>query len=341
MQKFFRALLRSAAVTAIAGICAVQGAGLAAAGDEPKDELRQPFIKAMEGKTVAFVPTSMGFDITDGWAQYIGADADRFGYKLIVKDPAFKADVGTQILSSLIAEKPDVIVVHNIDVQSYTRLLKKAQEAGIKVIQVNMKSAYSTDAFVGADFFEMGSKGAEYLVKTCNPKDGKSGEIAVMQGALTAAASVYQITGVMAVLEKHPEMKLVANQAADWDSSKAHDIATTILQQHPNVCGFFGFWDWQDIGIGTAAKEAGKKVEIVTSGGGNVIDCEKIEDGTFSYVIDFDVPGQARDITDLIKIYFQNPSAAGSNKIALYTPFKYMDKNNYKSIGCWQLKNKS
>ena len=330
------------AKTAVLTSVLIAAGSVASAQDGPKDELREPYINALKGKTVAFVPTSMGFDLTEGWAEYIGKDAAANGYNLVVTDPAFDTNKGTQILSSLIADKPDVMVVHNIDVQSYARLLKKAEKEGIKVIQVNMKSTYSTDAYVGADWFDVGARGAEYLAKSCSPENGKSGKIAIVQGALTAAASVYQIRGVEAVLKDHPDIQIVANQPADWDSSKAQTITSTILQQHPDICGFFGFWDWMDIGIGAAVKEAGKldDVEIVTSGAGNILDCEKLEEGTFDYVINYDVPGQSRDITNLIKQYLQTDSPAGANKHALYTPLQLMTKGNYADYGCWELSKK-
>ena len=42
---------------------------------------------------------------------------------------------------------------------------------------------------------------------------------------LTAAASIYQMQGISNVLSKHPEIQLVSNQAADWDATKAKNIA--------------------------------------------------------------------------------------------------------------------
>ena len=46
--------------------------------------------------------------------------------KFEIRDPHFSADAGAQALTSLISEKPDVIIVHNPDVQSYAKLLKRA-----------------------------------------------------------------------------------------------------------------------------------------------------------------------------------------------------------------------
>ncbi|TIX88298.1 MAG: hypothetical protein E5V17_06625, partial [Mesorhizobium sp.] len=48
-------------------------------------------------------------------------------------------NAGIRAMQGAIAEKPDLIIVQNPDVQTYARLLKQAQAAGIKVLQVNMQ----------------------------------------------------------------------------------------------------------------------------------------------------------------------------------------------------------
>src|SRR6185437_15256111 len=159
----------------------------------------------LAGKTIAFVPVTMGIDLTEGWAAVMKQQADRLGMKFEIRDPHFSADAGAQALTSLISEKPDVIVVHNPDVQSYARLLKKAEEAGIYVVQVNMRSSYSTDVFVGADYVGMGEKIGQRLVDKCSPANGGSGKVAITQGVLTAAASVYQMQGINNVLSQHSD----------------------------------------------------------------------------------------------------------------------------------------
>ena len=98
------------------------------------------------------------------------------GVNFDIRDPNWSTDAGAQAITSLITEKPDVIVVHNPDVQSYARLLKKAEEAGIYVVQVNMRSSYSTDAFVGADYVGMGERIGQRLIDKCSPANGGSGK---------------------------------------------------------------------------------------------------------------------------------------------------------------------
>ena len=47
---------------------------------------------------------------------------------------------------------------------------------------------------------------------------------------------------------KHPEIKVVSDQAANYDPAKARAIMETVLQQHPDLCGVVGIWDNQDVG---------------------------------------------------------------------------------------------
>ena len=46
-------------------------------------------------------------------------------------------------------------------------------------------------------------------------------------------------------IAQHPEMQIVANQAADWDATKAHSVTSTILKQNPDLCGIYDLWEVQ------------------------------------------------------------------------------------------------
>jgi ribose transport system substrate-binding protein len=192
---------------------------------------------------------------------------------------------------------------------------------------------------VGADYIEIGELAGQAIVDNCG--DGTSGEVAIVQGVLTAAASAYQLRGVSNILSQHPNIKIVSNQAADWDSSKARTITETTLQQNPNLCGVIGFWDGMDVGVGAAVQEAGKAddVFVVTSGGGGKAGCDNLENGFFDLNISYDVPGQARDLSDAIKALLQTDYEPGSNNFLWYTKLKLLTKENldtYRGSGaCW------
>lgn len=301
------------------------------------DEIRQPTLDALKGKKVVFVPMSMSFDLPEGWAAIMNKEASRLGYTLDIRDANWSTDTGTRALTQAITEKPDVIIVQNFDVASYARTLKKAQDAGIKVIQVNMKSSYQTDAFVGADWYGIGVYAANRMVEKCGKDSGKSGKIALVQGPATAAASVYQLNAITETLKEHPDIQIVSSQTGDWDQSKARGIAQTVIQQHPDLCGIIGFWDAMDAGTGAAIKESGKDIYLITSGGGNKTACQGVENGTFNEVISYDVEGQGRDLNNTIKVLLQSPEPAGSLKFALYTPNKIISKETMSPTSCWDL----
>lgn len=301
------------------------------------DATRAPYYDAFKGKRVAYVPVAMGFDLTEGWAAGLKEALLPLGMTFDVRDPNWNTDAGAQAITALISEKPDVLVVHNPDVQSYARLLKRAEDAGIHVVQVNMRSSYSTGVFVGADYVGMGEQIGHRLVEKCSPANGGSGKVAITQGVLTAAASIYQMQGIESVLKQAEGMQIVSNQAADWDSTKARNIAATVIQQHPDLCAITGFWDVMDIGTAAAIKDSGKDVFLLTQGGGNRMACDNIANGTFSEVVVYHVPGQARDMATMIKHLLQQGEKAGATKTTLFTPLVFLNKDNMTAASCWDL----
>ena len=304
------------------------------------DPARDKYYSALEGKKVAYVPLAMGFDLTEGWYAGMKKALEPLGITMILRDPNWSADAGSKAISSLISEKPDAIVVHNPDVQTYAKLLRKAEKAGIHVVQVNMKSAFPTDAFVGADWIEIGELVTQKVIDQCG--SGTSQKIAIVQGVLTAAASAYQLRGVSNILEQNPDIKVVSNQAADWDSTKARAITETTLQQHPDLCGIVGFWDGMDIGTGAAVKEAGmdEQVFLATSGGGGKTGCDNLKNDIFDVFVSYDVPGQARDLSNVVKSLLQSGNEPGkAGKVSLFTQLQTLTKDNMASYmgsgACW------
>jgi simple sugar transport system substrate-binding protein/ribose transport system substrate-binding protein len=333
-----RRLLKGAlsAIVLVTGI-AVSLAYLAQAKgiDEP---FRAGYKQALAGKTVAYVPVAMGFDLAQGWLEGLKKELEPIGVKIVTRDPNWNTNAGAQAITTLIEEKPDVMVIHNPDVQTYAKLLKKAEESGIPIVQINMRSNYPSVVFVGADWVEVGERDTLAVVDACK---GKSNKIAIMQGALSAAASAYTLKGVENILAKHPEIKVVSSQAADWDASKAKGIAQTVLKQHPDLCGIVGFWDGMDIGTAAAIKEAGLtgKVFLATSGGGEQRGaCDQVKAGAFDLDLSYDVPTQASNMAAVIKWLLQNPGKTGTAKGSIYTTLIPITHGNASVEGtCWKL----
>ncbi|MGO4712882.1 sugar ABC transporter substrate-binding protein [Bradyrhizobium sp. 2TAF24] len=321
-----------------AALAAMAAAGPAMAQQGLDEPFQAPFKAALAGKTVAYVPVAMNFDLTEGWFAGVKKELEPYGVKVIVRDPNWSTSAGAQAVTTLISEKPAAIIVHNPDVQTYAKLMQRAENEGIYVIQINMGSVYRSSAFVGANWIEIGERDAEAVVKAC---EGKSNKIAIVQGALSAAASAYTLKGVENVLAKHPEIKVVSSQAADWDAAKAKAITQTVLKQNPDLCGIVGFWDGMDIGTAAAVKEAGLagKVFVATSGGGERRGaCELVKSGAFDLDVSYDVPTQAADMAAMIKWLLSSGVKAGSTKGSIYTTLIPITKDNAAlDTTCWNL----
>ena len=229
--KMTKCLIGAAALSAFAALPAAAQQGL----DEP---FQADFKTALTGKTVAYIPVAMNFDLTEGWFAGVKKDLEPYGMKVIVRDANWSTNAGAQALTTLISEKPAAIIVHNPDVQTYAKLMQRAENEGIYIIQINMGSVYRSSAFVGANWIEIGERDAQAVVKAC---EGKSNKIAIVQGALSAAASAYTLKGVENVLAKNPQIKVVSSQAANarapvsWSSPapSTSTSATTYRRKPP------------------------------------------------------------------------------------------------------------
>lgn len=303
------------------------------------DPTRAPTYAAIKGKRVAFVPLGMGLDLTEAWAAGMKKQADDLGYKFDVRDPNWSTDAGAQAVTQLITEKPDVLVLHNPDIQAYARLIQRAQAAGIPVLQINLKSSVLSEAFVGPDWVALGEKVAELAVQKCSPKNGGSGKVSISQLTITAASNIYQMKGVQNVLSKNPDIKVVSTQGGDTQAAKARAATSTVLQQNPDLCGIIGFWDGQDVGNAAAVKAAGLqgKVSVFTSGGGERSQCAKVADGEYFAYVSYNAALQSRDLNTMIKFLLQSKTQAGTIKTNLFNTLDVITKDKPRPTACYSL----
>jgi ABC-type sugar transport system substrate-binding protein len=315
--------------------------GVANAQNAMKDPLRDSYHQIYKDKKVVFVPVFMGLDLTEGWSKVMAAEAKRLGYSYEVRNSNFNTAAGAQTITSLISEKPDVLVVQNPDVQSYAKLLQQAENAGIPVIQLNMKTNYQTTGFVGGDAEEIGERQAKAAVAKCGngPQPGK---VLILAGPPTSPWSAYMMQGYNNILKNNQKMQIVSVQSTgDYESNKAKSITQVVLQQHPDLCAILGVWDNTDVGTAAALKEAGKTNQVLlsTSGGGGELACKGLREGLWQHYVSYDVPGQARDLNALIKAALQNKGTIGKTKTVLYTPLVEFTPKSLGNEQCWTVDN--
>jgi ribose transport system substrate-binding protein len=294
----------------------------------------------MEGKKVIFVPISMGISLTEGWARRMQEQAQIHGYTIDIRDAAFNTGAMSELLARAISEAPDVLVVHNPTIQLLARQIRQAENAGIRVLQINLQSNEHSTAFVGADWHRIGREIAEDIVAECGAGSGKSGKVSVIPGQLTAADSVMLNEAAFAVFDEHPEIEVVSNQASDWEPEKARQITATVLQQHADLCAIFGHWDVHTLGAGNAVIDAGLEdsVLVYATGGGDDVACTAIEDGVLDRMWSYDADGQGRDAATLINIILQGARSEDGSMLIAESPLKVIKAGeSYDASQCWSM----
>ena len=333
--------LRLMAAVALAGLTAV-GVSPALAqeqGTKTARELRAAFDKDVKGKTIAFLPIALGVPLQDEWNRVLKTEAEWRGIKYVVRDPNNNPSAMQQALTALVNDKPDVLIVQNPSVTLLMKELKRAEKEGIHVIQINMSSNYKSDAFVGADWFEVGRMIADDVVKQCGTGSGKSGKVQIVQGELAAAASVDQIAGIMEVFNKDKAIKVVSNQAAAWDANNALNITATVIQQNPDLCASIGFWGIMESGAAQAIRNAGKidQVKVYASGEGSQLDCDQVNRGNFYKFLSYTATQQGHELMNTALLLMQSKEKPGTVHRALYTRPIWLDKSNASGANCFAL----
>jgi len=323
-------------LTALAVFC-LQGSARAQEETKTAHELRADYDKNLKGKTIAFLPIATGVPLMDEWGRVIKTEAEWRGMKFIIRDPALNMSAMQQALTALVDQKPDVIVVQNPSVTLLMKELKRAEAEGIHVIQMNMSSNYKSDAFVGADWYEVGRILAEDVVKACGTGSNTSGEVQIVQGELAAAASVDQIAGVMDTLKKDSAIKVVSNQAANWDANNALNITATVIQQHPNLCASIGFWGIMESGAAQAIRNAGKidQVKVYASGEGSQLDCAQVQQGNFYKFLSYTATEQGHDAFVAAETLLEDGNKPGAKHVEYYTRPIWLDKSNASGANCY------
>lgn len=298
---------------------------------------------AMQGKKVAFVPMAMSFDIAQAYDGAMRQRAAELGYEYVERDPNWSVEGAVQVAEQYIGEKPDIMVIHPLDDKAFNRVLRKAKDAGIYVIFMNLRSGAGTDAlggnvYIGADHYAVGKKKVELAAHYC--ENAASKKIALIQAPLTNAVGIAETAGTVEALKSHRELELVAQQSADADANKAKSIASTILKQHPDLCAIIDQWDGQGIGIPPAIAEAGLtgKVALITSGSGSQTNaCDKVADGSYTAYVSHDIGTQTFLLNATIAQVLQTKPSSDAPPYQVYVDSPVITKESLASTPCWNL----
>lgn len=211
-------------------------------------------------------------------AESAAADAQKLGYETKIFDSQNNPSVESDNFESLISSGFDAILFNPTDADGSISNILKAKAAGVPVFcmdrEVNANDA-STSQILSDNYSGCVEIGIEF-VKSLNEK-GKYVEIIGLVGDNNTWA---RSGGFHSVVDKFPNLKMVAQQSGDFDRNKAMEVLETIMQANPDIDAVFCGNDAMAMGAYQALQSAGKadKVKIFGFDGSNEV-VEKIAEG--------------------------------------------------------------
>ena len=216
--------------------------------------------------TVAFVPKLQGIPYFEAMNTGGQAACKKLGCKWLYQgpveaDPAAQAD----IVRSYIQQKVNALIVAPNDPDSMAPLLKQAADAGIKVATSDTDAPNSVrQVFVSQASTEgIGQTLTDQLLKAM----GGSGKYAIVSCGQTAQ----NLNSWIAVqkpytAQKYPSAQIVDIVYAGEDQAKATQMATDLMNAHPDLTGLVGECTSSAPGVAQAVRDAGKIGKVFTVG---------------------------------------------------------------------------
>ncbi|MGB3644421.1 MAG: substrate-binding domain-containing protein [Mesorhizobium sp.] len=161
--------------------------------------------------------------------------------------------------------------------------LEEAESKGIPVVNVNDAVIPSVRHYVGNVQRDNGVRVAKWFLAN-RPQGGK---VAVIEGQAGVFAAGQRTKGFTETITEGGKFEVVASVPGNWDRQLAYDNATTILQQNPDLVGFYANNDGMALGVVEAVKAAGLQDKVVVFGTDGISDAyASIEAGELTGTVD-------------------------------------------------------
>ena len=210
--------------------------------------------------------------MTDGAKDYQKANPTAF--KLISNGIKNETDTTAQIdiVNQMILAKVNAIVIAPADSKALVTVLKKASDAGIKVVNIDnrldpdvLKSKNLDIPFVGPDNRKGSKLVGDYLAKQLAAGD----EVGIIEGVPTTTNAQQRTAGFKDAMDAGG-MKIVSTQSGNWEIDQGNKIAAAMLSETPDIKALLAGNDNMALGAVSAVRAAGKAGKVLVVGYDNI-----------------------------------------------------------------------
>jgi len=214
------------------------------------------------GLSVATLANPFFQGMTKGVQAGIAAHPD---LKLINTSANGDANTQTNQVLDLINQHVSALILNPINANAIVPVVRQANKRGIPVFTLDRGAACGGCQvnFLETDNEALGKEGADFIADRLKARYGTlKGNVVDLEGLLGTTAGDEREKGFATEFAKlqegHPDLKLVARQAADFDADKGFNITTQLLAAHGDIDAIFNGNDDNAVGAIRAIRQANR-----------------------------------------------------------------------------------
>ena len=212
-------------------------------------------------KRIAIITPSSDNPFFKAEAEAAAERAKALGYEVLVNSHDDDANKQDQLYDVAIARKVSAIILDNAGADASIAAVNKAKAAGIPSILIDreINTTGAAAAQIVSNNYQGATLGAEEFVRLM----GEAGTYIELVGRESDTNAAVRSRGYHDVLDKYPDLKMVARQSANWDQREAFQKMETMIQGNRNIKGVIAGNDTMALGAMAALKAAGLGQVIV------------------------------------------------------------------------------
>lgn len=195
-------------------------------------------------------------DLRDGAQE----EAKKLGVDLQVSDA--QNDSATQQNQAQNAQSQGVraVIINPVDSDAAAPAVATLRGSSIPVVSVDRSvTGEEVNAHIASDNVAGGAQAARKLAEGM----GKKGKVIILQGTPGAASTRDRGKGFKDEIRKYPDIKVVAEQTANFDRTEALNVTSNLMQSNPDATAVYAENDEMALGaIQALGSKAGKDVQV-------------------------------------------------------------------------------
>ncbi|MCI8311892.1 MAG: substrate-binding domain-containing protein [Lachnospiraceae bacterium] len=211
-------------------------------------------------KKIGITLYSLKNEFTVRVANAAQAKAEELGYELVVYDGNY--DPATQIsqIETMISDGCAGIILNPQDAEACSPCVDKAVEAGIPVVGVNTRvNNDKLTSYVGSIDVMAGEMEMQKIADLI----GGTGKIVIIEGPMGQSAQIERREGIQNILDKYPDIEVLAEKTANWSRSEGMTVMDNWLQAFDEIDAVVAENDEMGLGAREAIKAAGKDIPVI------------------------------------------------------------------------------